>query len=72
MMSGYTDSLQRPARNPRIYRVVVKAGGWAIELGDVCTFPFKDSDQAHRVARNLQQQADALANQTTATKRQHF
>ncbi|NIJ27825.1 hypothetical protein FHS64_002611 [Brevundimonas terrae] len=67
MMSGYDGSLQRCGkriRSPRIYRVVVKAGGWSIALGEACTFPFKDLDQARRIARNLQQQADALSNQT--------
>lgn len=63
MMSGYSGNRQNHASKPRIYRIVVKAGGWSIALGEVCTFPFKDLAQAQRIARNLQQQADALSNQ---------
>lgn len=61
MMSGYASPPRKAKVERRIYRVIVRAGGWSIALGDICTFPFRDHDQALRIAQNLQRQADALS-----------
>lgn len=60
MMIGYVNTPPKIRAERRIYRVIAKAEGWCIALGEACTFPFKDRNQALRIARNLQRQADAL------------
>ncbi|HEY0926109.1 hypothetical protein [Brevundimonas sp.] len=60
MMSGYVEHPFVPARAPRRYRVVRKAAGWSVALGDACTLPMAERSAALRIARRLQAQADRL------------